>query len=110
MNDVTAPEKPSSSTFTELNVRQEKGKPHFIRLHDSVVKRLERQLADNPAATGLLLGSIEVNDTCTIAVEQFDPTTKLEDLIRALKSSQPIVVGYYSIISIDSITLYAAVL
>jgi hypothetical protein len=65
MRDVTAPEKPSSSTFTELNVRQEKGKPHFIRLHDSVVKRLERYLVENPASTGLLLGSVEVNDNCT---------------------------------------------
>jgi TonB family protein len=105
MRDVTAPEKPSSSAFTELNVRQEKGKPHFIRLHDSVVKRLERQLADNPASTGLLLGSIEVNDTCTIAVEQFEPTTKLEDLIRARKSSTPKVVGYYRCYSRENFTL-----
>jgi TonB family protein len=108
MRDVTAPEKPSSSTFTELNVRQEKGKPHFIRLHDSVVKRLERQLEDNPASTGLLLGSIEVNDTCTIAVEQFEPTTKLEDLIRARKSSTPKVVGYYRSYSRDNFTLEPA--
>lgn len=106
---MTASEKPSSSTFTELNVRQEKGKPHFIRLHDSVVKRLERQLADNPASTGLLLGSIDVSDTCTIAVEAFEPTTKLEDLIRARKSSNtPKVVGYYRSYSRDNFTLDAA--
>src|SRR5260370_3865365 len=106
MNDVTAPEKPSTSTFTELNVRQEKGKPHFIRLYDSVVKRLERQLADNPGSTGLLLGSIEVNENCTIAVEQFEPTTKLEDLIRARKSANTRrVVGYYRSHSRDSFAL-----
>ena len=106
MNDVTAPEKPSTSTFTELNVRQEKGKPHFIRLYDSVVKRLERQLADNPGSTGLLLGSIEVNENCTIAVEQFEPTTKLEDLIRARKSANTRrVVGYYRSYSRDSFAL-----
>jgi TonB family protein len=108
MRDVTAPEKPSSNTFTELNVRQEKGKPHFIRLHDSVVKRLERHLADNPASTGLLLGSIDVGDTCTIAVEQFEPTTKLEDLIRARKSSTPKVVGYYRAYTRENFTLEPA--
>src|SRR5260370_19923861 len=106
MNDVTAPEKPSTSTFTELKWRQEKGKPPFIRLYDSVVKRLERQLADNPGSTGLLLGSIEVNENCTIAVEQFEPTTKLEDLIRARKSANTRrVVGYYRSCSRDSFAL-----
>jgi TonB family C-terminal domain len=106
MNDVTAPEKPSTGTFTELNVRQEKGKPHFIRLHDSVVKKLERQLAANPGSAGLLLGSIEVNENCTIAVEQFEATTRLEELIRARKSgSTHRVVGYYRSYSQDSFAL-----
>ena len=106
MNDVTAPEKPSTDTFTELNVRQEKGKPHFIRLHDSVVKKLERQLTDNPGSTGLLLGSIEVNENCTIAVEQFEATTRLEELIRSRKSGNTHrVVGYYRTYSRDSFAL-----
>lgn len=106
MNDVSAPEKPSTGTFTELNVRQEKGKPHFIRLHDSVVKKLERQLADNPGSTGLLLGSIEVNENCTIAVEQFEATTRLEELIRARKSGNTHrVVGYYRSYSRDGFAL-----
>jgi protein TonB len=108
MRDTIAPEAPSSSTFTELNVRQDKGKPHFIRLHDSVVKRLERQLVENPASTGLLLGSIDANDSCTIAVEQFEPTTRVEELIRARKSGTPKVVGYYRSHSRDNFTLDAA--
>jgi hypothetical protein len=62
MRDVAAPEAPPS-TFTEFNVRQDKGKPHYIRLHDSVVKRLERELGGNPGSTGLLLGSIENGDS-----------------------------------------------
>ena len=96
MTDTTAPEKPSSSTFTELNVRQEKGKPHYIRLHDSVVKRLERQLVENPASTGLLLGSIDEGENCTIAVELFEPTAQMEELIRARESGGSLkVIGYY---------------
>jgi hypothetical protein len=104
MKDVIAPEKPSIATFTELNVRQDKGKPHFIRLHDSVVKGLERRLTDNPSSQGILLGSIEDTESCTIAVEQFEPTTKVDDLVRARKS----VVGYYRSHSRDGFALDAA--
>src|SRR5256885_1704092 len=57
MKDTIMPGAPSTRTFTELNVRQEKGKPHYIRLHDSVATRLERQLGGNPASTCLLLAS-----------------------------------------------------
>ncbi len=99
MKDTMTPDapSPSTSTFTELNVRQEKGKPHYIRLHDSVVKRLERQLVEHPASTGLLLGSInEGSESCTIAVELFEPTTKVDELIRARESGGSLkVVGYY---------------
>jgi protein TonB len=98
MKDTITPEapSPSTSTFTELNVRQEKGKPHYIRLHDSVVKRLERQLVEHPASTGLLLGSInEGSESCTIAVELFEPTAKVDELIRARESGSLKVVGYY---------------
>jgi TonB family protein len=106
MNDVTSLEKPFSATFTELNVRQEKGKPHFIRLHDRVVKTLERQLADSPGSTGLLLGSVELGASCTIAVEQFEATTRLEELIRGRKSGNTHqVVGYYRGYSRDSFAL-----
>jgi len=109
MRDAIEPEAPASSTFTELNVRQEKGKPYFIRLHDSVVKRLEQHLDRNPASTGLLLGSIEADETCTIAVELFEPTTKIEELIRSSKSSSsPKVVGYYRSHPRDKFTLDAA--
>jgi TonB family protein len=109
MRDTIAPEAPASSIFTELNVRQAKGKPYFIRLHDSVVKRLEQHLDQNPASTGLLLGSIEAGDTCTIAVELFEPTTKIEELIRSSKStSSPKVVGYYRSHPRDTFTLDAA--
>jgi TonB family protein len=109
MRDTIAPEAPASGTFTELNVRPEKGKPYFIRLHDSVVKRLEQHLDQNPASTGLLLGSIEASDSCTIAVELFEPTTRVEELIRASKSSsRPKVVGYYRSHPRDNFTLDAA--
>src|SRR5579864_4486876 len=106
MKDTITPEAPSTSTFTELNVRQEKGKAYFVRLHDSVVKRLERQLAQNPASTGLLLGSIDAGESCTIAVELFEPTTRVEELIRARKAGvNPQVVGYYRSYSRDNFTL-----
>ena len=45
MKDATTLDTPPSPTFTEFNVRLEKGKPHFIRLHDGVVRDLERQFA-----------------------------------------------------------------
>jgi hypothetical protein len=103
MNDVIATAAPPKISFTELNVRQEQGKPHFIRLNDSVVKRLERQLIDNPPVTGserfgLLLGSIDGGDRCTIVVEDFEPTPKLEDRIRfwtPRAGGQHRIVGYY---------------
>src|SRR5579862_611720 len=108
MTDTIAPEAPSRSAFTEFNVREEKGKPHFIRLHDSVVKRLERQLTENPASIGLLLGSINPSDNC-ITVELFEPTTELEELILARKSSaSPKIVGYYRSHSRDNFTPDAA--
>src|SRR5260370_35148223 len=96
MKDTITPEAPSISTFTELNVRQEKGKPHYIRLHDSVVKRLERQFVEHPASTGLLLGAIdEGSESCTIAGEVFDPQPKVYELIRARERGRRKERGYY---------------
>jgi TonB family protein len=107
MKDVIAPEAPPKINFTEFNVRQEHGRPHFIRLHDSVVKRLERRLLDNPPSApsesvGLLTGSIdgsaEAGDTCTIAVDDFQPVGDLEEGIRAWTpraGSPQKIVGYY---------------
>jgi periplasmic protein TonB len=97
MKNATAESSPSA-TFTEFNVLQDQGKPHFIRLHDVVVKQLERQLAANPDSTGLLLGSIEENDNCTIAVEEFEPAAEVEERVRAWKprtGGKQRVVGYY---------------
>jgi hypothetical protein len=71
MKDVTIQEI-QSSTFTELNVRQDKGEPYFIRLHDSVVKNLERRLASGEEKPGLLIGSFEAANL-TISVEDFEP-------------------------------------
>src|SRR5437867_4395085 len=91
MRDVTTVEAAhASSTFTEFNVRQEKGKPHFIRLHDSVVRGLERQLAAGKQQSGILLGSIDAGDNCTIAVEEFEPAAKPHQRIARRK-----VVGHY---------------
>jgi outer membrane biosynthesis protein TonB len=103
MNDVIAPEAPPKINFTELNVRQEQGKPHFVRLNDSVVKRLERQLIDKPPVMGserfgLLLGSIQTGDQWTATVEDFEPAARLEELIGSWKpgaGSQQRIVGYY---------------
>src|SRR5712692_1801911 len=81
--DVTMPEV-QNSTFTEFNVRQDKGKPCFIRLHDSVVKNLEQLLGSGGGQPGILLGTIEAGDKLTIAVEDFEPAAKVEERIRTL--------------------------
>src|SRR5882724_4981676 len=83
MKDATTLEAPPASTFTEFNVRLEKGKPHFIRLHDGVVRDLERQLARGGEQSGVLFGSMEGTDTCTIAVEGFEAAAKVDDRVRA---------------------------
>src|SRR5689334_21632630 len=84
--------------FTEFNVRQEKGAAHFVRLHDSVVKDLERQMASGGEQSGILLGRIEAGDHCTIAIEEFEPAARLEKHIRAWTPGadrQRRIVGYY---------------
>src|SRR5260221_87162 len=80
--DVTMPEV-QNPTFTEFNVRQDKGKPCFIRLHDSVVKSLERLLASGGGQPGILIGSIEAGANVTIAVEDFEPAPKVDERIRS---------------------------
>jgi TonB family protein len=91
---VTEPKPAPSVTFTELNVRQDKGKPHFIRLHDSVVKGLERHLkASTGDSSGLLLGSLDVGENCTISVEDFEPVASIEESVRSVSAGN--VVGYY---------------
>ena len=72
----------ASSTFTEFNVRQDRGKPHFIRLHDSVVKNLEWEMAGAGEQSGVLLGAIESGENCTIVVEEFERAAKLEERIQ----------------------------
>jgi protein TonB len=99
----------SKSAFTEFNVRQEQGKPHFVRLHDSVVKRLEGQLEQHQC--GLLLGSIEPGEGCTIAVEDFEPAVQIEERIktwRAQAGSGRQLVGYYHAHSRSGFALDAA--
>src|SRR5438105_7229072 len=98
MPEISVPEieaKPApGSTFTEFNVRQEEGIPHFIRLHDSVVKSMERRLADaSGEALGILLGSVKSGETCTIDVEAFAPVVNLGESIRARNGDR--IVGYY---------------
>src|SRR6266436_8674923 len=96
MRDVTIPEV-QSSTFTEFNVRQDKGEPYFIRLHDSVVKNLEWLLASGAEKPGLLLGSFEAANL-TIAVEDFEPAANIEERIRTWTpraGSRQHVVGCY---------------
>src|SRR6185369_12589591 len=90
-NIVTEPK----ATFTEFNVRQDQGKPHFIRLHDSVVKRLEQRLGEESGeAQGILFGSVDCGENCTIAVEDFEPASRLDDGIRKAGGARK-VVGYY---------------
>jgi len=93
MRDAPLLDTQVSSTFTELNVRQDTGKPHFVRLHDSVVKDLERQLQGGREQSGILLGSMEGSDPCTIAVEEFEPTARVEERIRAGGGGK--IVGFY---------------
>jgi len=96
MKDVTIQEI-QSSTFTELNVRQDKGEPYFIRLHDSVVKNLERRLASGEEKPGLLIGSFEAANL-TISVEDFEPAANIEERIRTWTpraGSRQHVVGCY---------------
>src|SRR5215510_13599481 len=95
--DVTMPEV-QNPTFTEFNVRQDKGKPCFIRLHDSVVKSLERLLTSGGGQPGILLGTIEAGDNVTIAVEDFEPAAKVDERIRTWtprSGSRRKVVGCY---------------
>jgi TonB family protein len=88
------PEAGQSTTFTEFNVRQDKGRQHFIRLHDSVVKALERQLAAaSGEAFGILLGTVDSEESCTIAVEQFATAASIEESIRSRNGER--VIGYY---------------
>src|SRR5258708_2233246 len=90
----------SGSTFTEFNVRREHGTPHFIRLYDSVVDRLEQSAAiEKSEAFGILLGTVDCDATsCTVAVENFEPSEVVEDHALAWTpptGSRQIVVGYY---------------
>src|SRR5258708_6497838 len=78
---VTMPEV-QNPTFTEFNVRQDKGKPCFIRLHDSVVKSLERLLVSGGGQPGILLGTIESGAHLTSYVEDFEPAPKVDERIR----------------------------
>jgi TonB family protein len=93
MRDAPLLDSQVSSTFTELNVRQDTGKPHFVRLHDSVVRDLERQLQGGREQSGILIGSIEGSGHCTIAVEEFEPAPNLEERIRAGDGAR--IVGFY---------------
>src|SRR5258706_2133929 len=97
MRDAIMPEV-QNSTFTEFNVRQDKDKPYFIRLHDSVVKSLERLLASGGEQPGILLGSVQAGDNFTIAVEDFESAANVEERVRtwtARAGSRLKVVGCY---------------
>ncbi len=97
------------AAFTEFNVRQEQGKPHFVRLHDDVVKRLEGRLEQG--GYGLLLGSIDPGEGCTISVEEFEPAVQIEERLktwRAQPGSRRQVVGYYRSHSRSGFTLDTA--
>jgi hypothetical protein len=75
---VAPPPVPLDHRFTELNVREDVGIPHFVRIHDNAVKRFEsyvRGLTPTGAAAagGLLLGAIEVTDIWSVTVLDFTP-------------------------------------
>src|SRR5215510_10304921 len=80
METATAAPQTQDSKFTEFNIREDVGKPHFVRLHDKATKRLEshvRSFGLTPAggsrAGGILLGTLEVADQCFINVLDFTP-------------------------------------
>ncbi len=89
--------------FTEFNVRQDRGLPHFIRLCDGVVKRLEQDSAVRKGeAFGVLIGTVECNENCTITVENFEAAGVVEQHIRAWtppSGSGQVIVGYYRSLS-----------
>ncbi len=90
----------SSNAYTEFNVRRDHGTPHFIRLYDSVVARLERSAAiEKGEAFGILIGTVECDAaSCTIAVEHCESSEVVEDHVHswtAPAGSRQIVVGYY---------------
>jgi hypothetical protein len=76
---VSEAKTPAKITFTEFNVRQDSGRPHFIRLCDGVVQRLESDPAIKKGeAFGILLGTVELDGSCTITVEDFEPAGVVE--------------------------------
>jgi outer membrane biosynthesis protein TonB len=71
---------PLDSRFTEFNIRQDVGTPHFVRLHDNATKRFEAYvrsivptLASGSSAGGILLGTIQVTDQWSATVLDFTP-------------------------------------
>jgi protein TonB len=83
-----------TATFTEFNVRQDSGPPHFIRLEDQVVRAIERELAAPGAPLcGLLLGSISYVESRRIEVEQSRPAPSLEKGITEADPER--LVGFY---------------
>ncbi|MEO7652059.1 MAG: hypothetical protein ABIZ80_16470, partial [Bryobacteraceae bacterium] len=105
----------SNATFTEFNVKQDTGVPHFVRLHDKVVEGLESRRQRPTDAGGVLFGTIDGDETCAITVQDFEaiscehrrgnrapalecPSQCLEKGIRRLKISgrkNLTAVGYY---------------
>ncbi len=65
----------SDATFTEFNIKQDSGVPHFVRLHDKATAGLEAQRQTMMAAGGVLFGTIEAGETCAITVQDFEPIT-----------------------------------
>src|SRR5437870_5461191 len=97
MRDLTTLEV-QNSTFTEFNVRRDKGNPYFIRLQDSVVRDLERLLASGREQPGILLGTVDASDNFTIAVDDFEPSANVDERIRTWTpraGSRQKVVGCY---------------
>jgi TonB family protein len=80
MEIATAPPIALDSKFTEFNIREDVGIPHFVRLHDKATKRFERHVrgfgptpGGGSRAGGILLGTLEASDQCFIDVMDFTP-------------------------------------
>src|SRR6267143_173297 len=80
METIADPQITPDTKFTEFNIREDVGIPHFVRLHDKATQRFERHVRSfgltpgaGSRAGGILLGTLETTDQCFINVLDFTP-------------------------------------
>src|SRR5215471_98833 len=78
--ETTTPPTTLDTRFTEFNIRNDIGTPHFVRLHDNATRRFETYarafapaMSHGSGVGGLLLGTIELADQWSITIQDFTP-------------------------------------